>query len=199
MATTANYNLWSPDDGDDWDLTIDLAAMQNSVDTALQAAINSVMLPVGIPFPWLMPTPPAGFFQFDGQAISRTTYPQLFALFGTTFGPGNGTTTFNVPVCNDGRTFVGLDATQTEFNTVGKIGGAKTHTLTTGEMPSHNHADSGGLNPAGFIGNGSGAPGTGASATGNSYVTKTLSASGGGGAHNNLQPYRTVLYIGRLG
>lgn len=35
MATTANFNLWSPDDGDDWDLTIDLAAMMNSVDLAL--------------------------------------------------------------------------------------------------------------------------------------------------------------------
>ena len=42
MATTANFNLWSPDDGDDWDLTIDLAAMQNSVDLALVGLRSSI-------------------------------------------------------------------------------------------------------------------------------------------------------------
>lgn len=81
-----------------------------------------------------------------------------------------------------GRTVVGIDAGQTEFDTVEETGGAKTHTLTTTEIPSHTHS-------VGFesIANAGGSSGSRAWAG-----SSTSGAAGGGGAHNNLQPYIVV-------
>lgn len=77
-----------------------------------------------------------------------------------------------------GRTLVGFDSGQTEFDTVEETGGAKTHTLTIAEMPAHTH-------DANNFGGASGAWGVTAGA---SYGTVSGS-TGGGGSHNNLQPY----------
>lgn len=52
---------------------------------------------IGIPLPYPSSTPPSGFFECNGAAISRTTYSKLFARIGTTFGTGDGSTTFNLP------------------------------------------------------------------------------------------------------
>lgn len=82
-----------------------------------------------------------------------------------------------------GRTIVGIDTGQTEFNTIEKTGGAKTHTLTTAEMPSHVH-----LVPWITLGGTGGSSGDRAYPGGNSET----SAAGSGGAHNNLQPYITT-------
>ncbi|QDP49094.1 phage tail protein [Hyphomonas sp.] len=57
----------------------------------------SVTFPVGIPFWWPANTPPSWALECDGAAISRTTYADLFAVIGTTFGAGDGSTTFNLP------------------------------------------------------------------------------------------------------
>lgn len=84
-----------------------------------------------------------------------------------------------------GRVMVGLDATQTEFDTLGETGGAKTHTLTTAELPAHTHGSTdGGTFQAGLdsdsgtfvVRDGSGGTGS----------------TGSGNAHNNLQPYIVV-------
>lgn len=82
-----------------------------------------------------------------------------------------------------GRVTVGIDAAQTEFDTVEETGGAKTHTLTTPEIPAHTHST--GLYDATNAGGSTGnrAAFGGAVATG---------SAGGGGAHNNLQPYVVV-------
>lgn len=86
-----------------------------------------------------------------------------------------------------GRTLVGIDTGQAEFNVVEETGGAKTHTLTTAEIPSHTHTntiyDTAGTG-GGIAKNGSGtAP-----------VSLASDATGGGGAHNNLQPYIVVYF-----
>jgi hypothetical protein len=85
-----------------------------------------------------------------------------------------------------GRTLVGIDAGQTEFDTVEETGGAKTHTLTTGEIPAHSHSISS-------------FPVWGTTGTfgSNDYIinateTKNTNNAGGGGSHNNLQPYIVV-------
>lgn len=88
-----------------------------------------------------------------------------------------------------GRVPVGVDTTQEEFNTAEKNGGAKAVTLTTAQMPQHNH-DYVRYSEDGFI-----SPTTG----GNVYVASKASSQGlsdtsnegGGQAHNNLQPYVT--------
>lgn len=143
---------------------------------------------------------PAGYLMCDGTAVSRTTYAALFAVIGTTYGVGNNSTTFNLPNMK-GRVPVGLDATQTEFDARGETGGAKTHTLTTAEMPVHKHGFTyggpylgegvGGGNAVGsfvnwFLGN---------SAFAAAANMLGIANAGGGGSHNNLQPYITLNYI----
>lgn len=83
-----------------------------------------------------------------------------------------------------GRTLVGLDAGQTEFDTVEETGGAKTHTLTVGEIPSHDHD----LRIAGGGGAGTRYVDIQEDTT-PSLDTSIVQPAGGGGAHNNLQPY----------
>lgn len=89
-----------------------------------------------------------------------------------------------------GRVMVGVDTGQTEFDTLGETGGAKTHTLALSEIPSHNHTEkfsSGANNGVTGIAQAnlqSAAPGINS--------TYTTDVNGGGGAHNNLQPYITV-------
>lgn len=54
-------------------------------------------MPIGAVFPWTSTTIPDGHLECNGQAVSRTTYSELFAVLGTNFGSGDGSTTFNVP------------------------------------------------------------------------------------------------------
>jgi len=90
-----------------------------------------------------------------------------------------------------GRTMVGLDAGQTEFNTLEETGGAKTHTLSISEIPAHTHyqgshdssAGDGGAYNTEFIRD--------HSDTANGPNVES-SSTGGGSAHNNLQPYIVV-------
>ena len=83
-------------------------------------------------------TAPSGWLVCNGVAVSRTTYPDLFTAIGTLYGQGNGSTTFNLPNLL-GRMPVGFNSGETEFNAMGKTGGAKTHELTQTEMPRHTH------------------------------------------------------------
>jgi prepilin-type N-terminal cleavage/methylation domain-containing protein len=115
---------------------------QAQVDAKIAAAggVNEIYdsQPAGSIIAWSTNTAPAGWLMARGQAVSRSTYSALFAEIGTTYGAGDGSTTFNLPDFS-GRTPVGLDSTQTEFNALNGSGGAKTHTLTTAQMPSHTH------------------------------------------------------------
>ena len=102
----------------------------------------------------------------------------------------------------EGRTLVGVDSTQTEFATVGKTGGTKTHTLTINEMPSHSGHLYGSAGEVTGVGNAKGAwlyqmtthdvtHGYGWDYANNEYYPANQSL-GGSKAHNNLQPYITV-------
>lgn len=79
---------------------------------------------------------PDGYLFCNGQAVSRTTYSDLFAVIGTTYGSGDGSTTFNLPNLN-GRSIVGKDSSN--FTTLGATGGSINTTLTTANIPSHSH------------------------------------------------------------
>ena len=84
-----------------------------------------------------------------------------------------------------GRTLVGIDSGDTDFDTVEETGGAKTHTLSVAEMPSHTHDLT--LCPSNSTGN----EWVGASGT-SQKNSRTTTTAGGGSAHNNLQPYIVV-------
>jgi microcystin-dependent protein len=83
-------------------------------------------------------TAPAGWLLCDGSAVSRTTYAGLFAVIGTSYGAGNGSTTFNLPNLKS-KIPAGYYASDADFNLMGKTGGAKTQTLTAAQLPAHNH------------------------------------------------------------
>jgi len=90
-----------------------------------------------------------------------------------------------------GRTLVGLDASQTEFDTVEETGGSKTHTLTEAEMPSHTHTYKySDQDQVELIGSTI----TDISEVDEGGSTRTTNSTGGGSAHNNLQPYITVYF-----
>ena len=130
---------------------------------------------------------PNSWLLCDGSAISRIAYADLFEVIGTTYGEGDGSTTFNLPNLK-GKTIVGLDEDDTDFNKLGKIGGEKEHILTIEEMPSHRHPTRYGDTEGG---DGSGYRFSNTLAT----STQIVESAGGNQAHNNLQPYIVFNYI----
>lgn len=86
-------------------------------------------------------TPPPGWLLCDGAAVSRTTYANLFSVIGTTWGTGDGSTTFNLPA-RSGRMAIGIGTgTGLTARTIAQTGGAETHVLTQAQTPvkSHSH------------------------------------------------------------
>jgi microcystin-dependent protein len=142
---------------------------------------------------------PQGTLLCDGSAVSRTTYSRLYLAIGTTYGIGNGTGTFNLPNLQ-GRVPVGLKATEPLFSALGNTGGTGAHTLSESEMPSHTHTgttDATSTNST-LTNNGvTSGVGTADVATGSVLHshTFTTNSTGGGLAHNNLQPYIVLNYI----
>lgn len=171
------------------------------VTSASVSAAITVAMPPGAVMPYAGTTEPTGWLFCYGQAVSRATYAALFAAIGTTYGAGDTTTTFNLPDLR-GRVVAGQDdmggssanrlTNQTgglNGDTLGATGGTETHTLTTAEMPAHTHTFTYGVNDV----NGGG--GTNPSYMELTGQTETTSSTGGGGAHNNVQPTIILNYI----
>lgn len=85
------------------------------------------------------PSNDPGWFLLNGAAISRTAYPTLFARFGTAFGAGDGSTTFNLPNHTEGTFPIGTGLSN--FTSYGGSGGEIAHVLSLGEMPVHSHSN----------------------------------------------------------
>lgn len=77
---------------------------------------------------------PSGFLMCDGSVVSRTDYADLFAAIGTTYGSGDGSTTFGLPDLS-GRVVIGVSSTHALSST----GGEENHTLLSNELPEHLH------------------------------------------------------------
>ena len=141
-----------------------------------------------------------GWLKCDGRSLSRTTYAALFAVIGTSFGSVNGSS-FNLPDCR-GRVLGTVGAGSGLTNrSLGDSVGAETHTLTTGEMPSHSHTSNAVGGTVGLItanGANTAINVDSSPVEPNLYAAPaalTINNAGGGGAHNNMQP---TMFIGNV-
>lgn len=168
--------------------------------------------PVGTVVDFAGSTAPNTWLLCYGQAVSRSTYSELFSVIGTSYGAGDGSSTFNVPDCR-GRVVAGKDnmggtssnrlVFQVNGTGVGSVGGNESHVLTRLEMPPHDHGGS--TSSSGEHTHGvfsvvqptspsySGNSGTGQNAAFTSTQpagihSHTIPSDGAGNSHNNLQP-----------
>lgn len=176
----------------------------------LDAAAQALLVPSGAVMPFAGASVPTGWLLCAGQAVSRTTYASLFAVIGTTYGAGDGST-FGIPDLR-GRAVFGLDNMNgtdagrlSVANTLGISGGAQTksgstdsYTLTVTDIPAHTH-DANAV--SGAAANNPTGPAVSADTgtSGTRVVTKT---TGGGGGHSHgitnfdvMPPYMLMNHI----
>ena len=141
-------------------------------------------MPTGMVVPYAGAVAPDGWLLCQGQAVSRTTYAQLFSVIGTTYGSGDGSTTFNLPDMR-GRVAVGSDAN------LGAAAGVQSVSLTAAQNGPHNHTTL--IDYKNLMGTQEGS---------NSFQVRqepagavTTGSSGNGAAHENRQP---SLYLNQI-
>ena len=163
---------------------------------------NNVAVNTGTVMSWSNSTIPSGFLECDGSAVSRTTYADLFAVISTDYGTGDGSTTFNLPNLQD-KTMVGASSGKAYSTTGGAESVTPTgsvtvdnHTLTTSEIPSHDH------NVYQHAGRhlSSATQGAGAGDSGTTVEAALTANRGGGGSHNHgsvsvMQPYMALKFM----
>lgn len=174
-------------------LAVDANALANAI-----TGPNAGALPTGAVIPYAgTGTVPDGFLYCDGSAVSRTTYADLFAAIGTTYGTGDGSTTFNIPDMrarfplgvNDGTLPAGASGSYTT-RARAATGGAEEVTLDTTQLPSHAHGSTDLVYES--------APGTGTltiSAGLGFDVGGATSNLGGGLPHTNMPPFLTLNFL----
>jgi microcystin-dependent protein len=167
-------------------------------------------IPTATIVPWSSASVPSGFLECNGSAVSRTTYATLFGIVGTTYGVGDGSTTFNVPDLADnvpvGKSNNKALASTGGANTVaatGNVGGSTANaTLSTAQLASHSHTQGFSVQRIGvnfdpnpfYNGNGGNSTNTGGSGSGSGH-SHNMSATFSGDATSVLQPYLAIIYI----
>jgi microcystin-dependent protein len=196
------------------------AAGTNTTQLATTAFVAQNAVLTGALLMWPTSTAPSGYLLCTGTAVSRTTYAALFAIIGTTFGAGDGSTTFNLPNYTNRFPY---------GTTVGATGGSAdaivvSHTHTAGSSssvsdPGHNHGvadpghahniavsnSAGGSGPWSVLTNPTYLAGTNAATTGIGIIANTtgigvststtVNATGASGTNANLPPYLGINFI----
>ncbi len=171
-------------------------------------------IPTATIVPWSTASVPTGFLECNGAAVSRSTYSALFTIIGTTYGAGDGSSTFNVPDLQDkvtiGKSNNKALASTGGANTVTKTGNIAGSTanasLSTPQLASHSHGNAlvyprpqrqcsnfnapypNGNEPA------SNPTNTGNAGSGGAH-SHNMSANFTGDATSVVQPYLTAIYI----
>jgi len=194
VTSTTNFSLNKPAVNSATDEDLWGAQLNTNMDT-----IDDRLVPTGTVSMYAGTTAPnADWLLCDGSAVSRTTYATLFALVSTSFGIGDGSTTFNVPDLR-GRAAIGLDnlgsssanrITDSNADSLNSTGGGdeddtstisgsvSSHTLTVAEMPAHTHDN-------GIAGGGSLSRLFDASSSDSSTAASRSTGGGGGHVHND--------------
>lgn len=159
-----------------------LATQYNNLRADVAEVLES-SVPIGTVVMWSgnSSNVPTGWLLCDGTAISRTTYSDLYTIQGNVFGAGDGSTTFNLPNMKD-KFVVGAGNTYSSNST----GGSNSHTLTTAEIPSHNHTQNS-HNHTGSSGTSGSHSHIGTTSTGGAHTHNVYySYSGGTGSYRRL-------------
>ena len=196
------------------DANIDINLTPKGSGSVLFGGTAPIFIPTGAVVPFAGASAPTGWILTFGQAVSRTTYAALFAVIGTTYGSGDGSTTFNLPDLR-GRVVAGEDdmggtsanrltglSGGVNGDVLGGTGGLETHTLTVAQIPLHGHPayiSTSGTDPnstGGFALN-SESVSTYSAYTGSLSATpgQQIGGTGGGDSHNNVQPTIILNYI----
>jgi microcystin-dependent protein len=159
----------------------------------------------GLIIPWSDSSVPSGFLECAGAAVSRSTYSALFAVIGTTYGAGDGSSTFNLPDLQD-KVPLGKSGTKALASTGGAnavtstgniSGNCDNHSLSGSDTASHTHLVNFATVSAQM--NGNTRPNAGDHNSGNtggsSGHSHSMSATFSGGSDSVVQPYITMIYI----
>lgn len=169
----------------------------------LATSVAEAIIPVGAVIPYAGATPPSGYLLCNGSAVSRSTYAALFTAIGTTWGAGDGSTTFNLPDLR-GRAAIGAGTgTGLSARALAATGGAESHQLAVTEIPAHGHPYrvSTGVGSASTATGGvmlsttSSANAAAFSGTPSDASAETIGGTGGGQSHNNMQPFAAVNFL----
>ena len=138
LTASGNGISVSNGNGVSGDPTVSLSIGTGSTQVAAGNHSHSeYVLPAGVIQQYAGSSAPSGYILCQGQAVSRSSYSALFAVIGTTYGAGDGRSTFNLPDLRQ-RIPVGMHSSGT-FLTLGATGGAETHSITEAQLPSHAH------------------------------------------------------------
>jgi microcystin-dependent protein len=156
---------------------------------AIEGKVNTPVVPLGGVITYFGTVePPGNIWRFpNGQALDRILFQQMFAMIGTKYGAGDGTTTFNLPDLRDRTPWM-----STNPASIGGVGGEKTHVLTPAEMPFHNHVVryNGVSNTIGIkYGPSTEGYQVGSTGTNATFSNAVAEAEGGNDPHNNMPPY----------
>jgi microcystin-dependent protein len=163
-------------------------------------------IPTATIVPWSDSSVPSGFLECNGALVSRSTYAALFAIVGTTYGAGDGSSTFalpdlqnNIPVGKSGTKALGSTGGADTVAIAGNCGGSTDNaTLSTAQLASHSHNVTvfQTLKPAHqavqTVLTNQVATGSAGSGTGHAH---NMTATFSGSATSVLQPYVAVIYI----
>ncbi len=153
------------------------------------ASIESYIGPIGMIVMWGGSSIPSdSWLVCNGQAVSRATYPILYERYGTTWGVGDGSTTFNLPNFQD-RLPIGAGANAG----LGQQAGSGTATLSQSNLPEHTHTMS--INKINTAGEESGTDGIVLATEGSNSTTKTTESTGSGNAFSIIPPVNGVFFI----
>ncbi len=168
-------------------------------------------IPTATIVPWSNSSVPSGFLECNGAAVSRSTYSALFAIVGTTYGAGDGASTFNVPDLQDNVAIgksnnksIGSTGGANTVASAGNVGGnTANRSLSTPQLASHSHGKAYGISPGlvksqfnnlSFFKR-SGQPRSSGSKGSGGGHSHNLSANFSGSATSVVQPYLTIMYI----